>query len=190
MLICFVGNINAQVFIGVNSGLSLEATSAQAGGAGFNLGADFGFINTSHGTWGISANECLTLGTSSHTSTDLGVFHVADGWDNSSAFIWGAGLDIRSAVKSTYGRSITDDGISRVETGYRDSMGYGLMLRAGATFKWHFYLTGIVTVGRIITDKDEYSMTHTASGIHYNGYTTSSSNNIYCTVGATLGWRF
>lgn len=180
----------AQVFIGLNGGGNIEATSDGGGGLAIGVGADYGFLRTAIGTWGLSASRTLTIGTSSHTGTTLGVLHVSNDWRERTAFIWGAGLDIRSAGNATHSRAIEDDGTQRQETGYRDCQGYGIMLRAGLSFKWHLYLTGSMALGRFIADKDVYSMHHTADGIHYDGYNTSPEGRNYLNLGLSVGFRF
>lgn len=179
----------AQVFVGLNAGGNIEATS-DGGGLAIGVGADCGFFITTIGTWGLSASRSLTLGTTSHTSTTLGILHVSRNWRDRTAFIWGAGLDIRSSVDATHNRTIEDNGTLRQEIGYRDHKGYGLMLRAGVAFKWHLYLTGSVAFGGFSTDKDVYSMHHTPVGIHYDGYTSAPEDRTYLTLGVNIGYRF
>lgn len=179
----------AQVFVGLNGGGNIEATS-DGGGLAIGVGADCGFFITPIGTWGLSASRSLTIGTASHTNTTLGVLHLPRDWRDRTAFIWGAGLDIRSAVNATHNRTIEDNGTLRQEIGYRDRQGYGLMLRAGVAFKWHLYLTGSVAFGRFTADKDVYSMHHTPAGIHYDGYATTPDDCNYLTLGVNIGYRF
>jgi len=183
-------SLMAQVFVGLNGSGNIEATSDDGGGITIGMGADCGFLHTSIGTWGLSANRSLTLGTASHTGTTLSVLHVSNDWRDRTAFILGAGVDIRSAVDAIHSRTIEDDGTLRQEIGYRDRQGYGLLLRAGVSFKWHLYLTGNVTFGSFTADKDVYSMHHTPAGIHYDGYSTTSEDHYYFTLGINLGYRF
>lgn len=179
----------AQVFVGINGSGNIEATS-DGGGLGIGVGADCGFLISSIGTWGLSVSRSLTIGTASHTSTTFGVLHLPREWRDRTAFIWGAGLDIRSAVDATHNRTIEDNGTLRQEIGYRDHQGYGLMLRAGVSFKWHLYLTGSVAIGGFTADKDIYSMHHTPAGIHYDGYSTAPEDRTYLTLGLNIGFRF
>lgn len=183
-------SLKAQVFVDLNAGGNIEATSDEGGGLAIGVGADCGFIRTAIGTWGLSATRSLTIGTASHMGTTLGVLHVSNDWRERTAIIWGAGLDIRSAVDATHNRTIEDNGTLRQEIGYRDRQGYGLMLRAGVAFKWHLYLTGSVAFGSFTTDKDTYSMHHTPAGLHYDGYSTAPEDHHYFTLGVNLGYRF
>lgn len=182
--------VQAQVFVGLNAGGNIEATSDGGGGLTIGLGADCGFLRTSIGTWGLSASRSLTIGTASHTGTTFGVLHVSNDWRDRTTFIWGAGVDIRSSVDATHSRTIEDDGTIRQEIGYRDRQGYGLMLRAGVSFKWHLYLTGSVTFGSFTADKDVYSMHHTPAGIHYDGYSVSNESRTYYNLSINIGYRF
>ena len=183
-------SLKAQVFVGLNGGGNIESTSDGGGGLAIGVGADCGFLITSGGTWGLSASRSLTIGISSHTNTTLGMLHLPRDWRDRTAFIWGAGLDIRSAVDATQKRTIEDDGTLRQEIGYRDRQGYGLMLRAGVSFKWHLYLTGSVAFGSFTADKDVYSMHHTPTGIHYDGYSTAPEDRHYFTMGVNISYRF
>ena len=190
LLLGMACGVQAQVFVGLNAGGNIEATSDGGGGLTIGLGADCGFLRTSIGTWGLSASRSLTIGTASHTSTTFGVLHLPREWRDRTAFIWGAGLDIRSAVDATHNRTIEDNGTLRQEIGYRDHQGYGLMLRAGVSFKWHLYLTGSVAIGGFTADKDIYSMHHTPAGIHYDGYTASDESRTYYNLSVSIGYRF
>ena len=182
--------VQAQVFVGLNAGGNIEATSDGGGGLTIGLGADCGFLRTSIGTWGLSASRSLTIGTASHTGTTFGVLHVSNDWRDRTTFIWGAGVDIRSSVDATHSRTIEDDGTIRQEIGYRDRQGYGLMLRAGVSFKWHLYLTGSLAVGGFTSEKDTYSMSHTPAGLHYDGYRMEQENREYYNLGLNIGFRF
>lgn len=180
--------VSAQVFVGLNGGAGLESTSGNANGLTLGAGADLGFVNTAVGTFGLSANRSVSLGTAAHTG--LGVVYVAGGWRDRTALILGAGINLRSAVETPYGQIIEDDGTLRESIGYRDRRGYGLMLRAGVSFKWHLYLTGDVAFGSFTADKDVYSMHHTPAGIHYDGYSTAPEGRNYFNFGLNLGFRF
>ena len=179
---------SAQVFVGINGGAGIESTSGNANGLTLGAGVDFGFLNTAIGSFGLSTSHCASLGTAAHT--DLGVMYVSSGWRERNSLILGAGVDLRSAVTSAYGTSIEDNGTLRESIGYRDRHGYGLILRAGVSFKWHLYLTGSVAFGSFTADKDVYSMHHTPAGIHYDGYSTAPEDRHYFTLGVNIGYRF
>lgn len=188
MLLIGTMTASAQVFIGLNGGAGVETTTVNANGITIGAGADIGFINTSVGIFGLSVSRSISLGTASHS--DFGMMFVSCGWHDHTALILGAGIDIRSAVETPYGQTVEDNGIIRESIGYRDCQGYGLMLRAGVSFKWHLYITGSVAFGTFTADKDVYSMHHTPAGIHYDGYSTSNEDHNYTTIGITLGYRF
>ena len=179
---------SAQVFIGLNGCAGVETTSGNANGLTLGAGADLGFVNTAVGTFGFSASHSVSLGTAAHT--DLGVMYVASGWRERTALILCAGVDLRSTVSSAYGTYNNDDGTLRESVGYRDRQGYGLMLRAGVSFKWHLYLTGSVAFGSFTADKDIYSMHHTPAGLHYDGYSTSPEGHNYLSLVVNIGYRF
>lgn len=179
---------SAQVFVGLNGGMGVETTTVNANGITIGVGADLGFINTSVGTFGLSTIRSLSLGTAAHT--DLGLMFVAGNWRERTALILGAGVDLRSDVKTSYGQTIDDNGIKRESVTYRDRKGYGLMLRAGVSFKWHLYITGSMAFGNFTADKDVYSMHHTPAGIHYDGYASAPQNCSYFTLGVNIGYRF
>lgn len=188
MLLIGTMTASAQVFIGLNGSAGVETTTVNANGITIGAGADIGFINTSVGIFGLSVSRSISLGTASHS--DFGMMFVSCGWHDHTAIILGAGIDIRSAVETPYGQTVEDNGIIRESIGYRDCQGYGLMLRAGVSFKWHLYITGSVAFGTFTADKDVYSMHHTPAGIHYDGYSTSNEDHNYTTIGITLGYRF
>lgn len=179
---------SAQVFVGLNGGMGVETTTVNANGITIGVGADLGFINTSVGTFGLSTSRSFSLGTAAHT--DLGLMFVAGNWRERTALILGAGVDLRSDVKTSYGQTIDDNGIKRESITYRDRKGYGLMLRAGVSFKWHLYITGSMAFGNFTADKDIYSMHHTPAGIHYDGYASAPQNCSYFTLGVNIGYRF
>ncbi len=179
---------SAQVFVGLNGGMGVETTTVNANGINIGVGADLGFINTSVGTFGLSTSRSFSLGTAAHT--DLGLMFVAGNWRERTALILGAGVDLRSDVKTSYGQTIDDNGIKRESITYRDRKGYGLMLRAGVSFKWHLYITGSMAFGNFTADKDVYSMHHTPAGIHYDGYASAPQNCSYFTLGVNIGYRF
>lgn len=179
---------SAQVFVGLNGGMGVETTTVNANGITIGVGADLGFINTSVGTFGLSTSRSFSLGTAAHT--DLGLMFVAGNWRERTALILGAGVDLRSDVKTSYGQTIDDNGIRRESITYRDRKGYGLMLRAGVSFKWHLYITGSMAFGNFTADKDVYSMHHTPAGIHYDGYASAPQNCSYFTLGVNIGYRF
>lgn len=179
---------SAQVFVGLNGGMGVETTTVNANGITIGVGADLGFINTSVGTFGLSTSRSFSLGTAAHT--DLGLMFVAGNWRERTALILGAGVDLRSDVKTSYGQTIDDNGIKRESITYRDRKGYGLMLRAGVSFKWHLYITGSMAFGNFTADKDVYSMHHTPAGIHYDGYASAPQNCSYFTLGVNIGYRF
>lgn len=179
---------SAQVFVGLNGGMGVETTTVNANGITIGVGADLGFINTSVGTFGFSTSRSFSLGTAAHT--DLGLMFVAGNWRERTALILGAGVDLRSDVKTSYGQTIDDNGIKRESITYRDRKGYGLMLRAGVSFKWHLYITGSMAFGNFTADKDVYSMHHTPAGIHYDGYASAPQNCSYFTLGVNIGYRF
>lgn len=179
---------SAQVFVGLNGGMGVETTTVNANGITIGVGADLGFINTSVGTFGLSTSRGISLGTAAHT--DLGVMFVAGNWRERTALILGAGVDLRSDVKTSYGQTVEDNGIRRESIAYRDRKGYGLMLRAGVSFKWHLYITGSMAFGNFTADKDIYSMHHTPAGIHYDGYASAPQNCSYFTLGVNIGYRF
>lgn len=179
---------SAQVFVGLNGGMGVETTTVNANGITIGVGADLGFINTSVGTFGLSTSRSFSLGTAAHT--DLGLMFVAGNWRERTALILGAGVDLRSDVKTSYGQTVDDNGIKRESITYRDRKGYGLMLRAGVSFKWHLYITGSMAFGNFTADKDVYSMHHTPAGIHYDGYASAPQNCSYFTLGVNIGYRF
>ena len=188
LLLIVTMSASAQVFGGINGGTGLEATTGNAAGITLCAGADIGFVNTAVGTFGLSASRSVSLGTATHT--DFSVMYVSNGWRERTALILGAGVDLRSSVTSAYGTSVEDDGTLRESIGYRDRQGYGLMFRAGVSFKWHIYLTGSVAFGSFTADKDVYSMHHTPAGIHYDGYTSAPEDHRYFTLGVNIGYRF
>lgn len=179
---------SAQVFAGLNGGAGVETTTGNAKGITIGAGADIGFINTSAGIFGLSVSRSISLGTASHS--DFGMMFVSCGWHDHTAIILGAGIDIRSAVETPYGQTVEDNGIIRESIGYRDCQGYGLMLRAGVSFKWHLYITGSVAFGTFSAEKDVYSMHHTPAGIHYDGYASTPTDCSYFTLGVNIGFRF
>ncbi len=180
--------LQAQIFIGINAGAGLEGTTGNTSGITLGVGTDIGFINTSVGMWGLSASRHLSLGTANHT--DFGILHLPQDWHKCTAFLWGAGLDIRSAMGTPYGQSIEDDGTLRRSIGYRDNMGFGVMLRIGVSSPKHFYLSGSIAVGAFTSNKDTYTLTHTASGLHYNGFASTTEDRSYLTLGIHIGYRF
>lgn len=188
LLLIVTMTASAQVFVGLNGGAGFENTNGNAKGITIGAGVDIGFINTSVGTFGLSASRSLSLGTAAHTN--LGMIYVTGGWRKHIGLILGAGIDLRNAVEIPYGQTVLDNGALRESVGYRDRQGYGLMLRAGFALKWHLYLTGSVAFGTFTADKDVYSMHHTPAGIHYDSYSTSTENHNYTTIGITLGYRF
>lgn len=175
----------AQTFIGLNVGIGVES-AGDNGGLTYGASADFGFLNTSFGTWGLFASLNNSIGTAGHT--DLGIIHLSRQWRDRTSFIWGAGIDIRSALEIPYGRTGSDDGTEI--TGFHDQKGYGLVLRAGVSFKSHLYLTGSFAFGKYTLVKDIYSLSHTPAGLHYDGYRAEESDNSYYTVGLNIGYKF
>lgn len=183
-------SLKAQVFVGLNNNGNIEATSDEGSGIAIGVGVDCGFLRTTLGTWGLTVSRSLTLGTSSHTGTTIGIMHVSNDWRERTALLLGAGLDIRSAVDAAHSWTTEDNGTLREGIGYRDRQGYGLMLRAGVSFKWHLYLTGNVAFGGFTADKDVYSMHHTPAGIHYDGYSCTPEKRHYFTFGINIGFHF
>lgn len=179
---------SAQVFFGLNGGAGVESTTGNANGITIGAGADFGFINTTVGTFGLSACRSIGIGTAAHTG--LGMMFVSRGWHEGTAFILGAGIDLRSTVDTPYGQTIEDNGALRESISYRDRKGYGVLLRAGVSFKWNLYITGSVAFGTFSADKDVYSMHHTPTGIHYDGYVSTPTDCSYFTLGVNIGFRF
>lgn len=188
LLLVATTTVSAQVFVGLGVNSGVESTTGNATGITLGAGADLGFINTSLGTFGLSASGSLSLGTAAHTG--LGVMYVSRDWRERSAFIFGAGIDLRSAVDAPYGQTVEDNGTLRESVGYRDRQGYGLILRAGVSFNRHLYVTGSVTFGSFTTNKDIYSLHHTPAGFHYEGYSTASEDSTYLTLGVNIGYRF
>ncbi len=188
LLLASAFNGHPQAFFGVNAGAALESTTNDATGIIIGAGVDFGFLNTSAGLWGLSASHNLSLGTANHTN--IGILHLPQNWDDRTALFWGAGIDIRSAVQTPYGQTIEDNGTGRQCVCYRDNQGYGLMLRLGISFPNHFYLAGSIAFGAISANKDIYSMTYTAAGLHYDGFNTIDEDRSYLTLGLNIGYRF
>lgn len=178
----------AQTFVGLNVNAGIEGTTGDAQGITFGAGADFAFAKTSLGTWGLFASRNFSLGTAGHT--DLGIMYLPRDWRGRIALIWGAGVDIRSAVETPYGQSFEDDGALRQSIGYRDRKGYGVVLRAGVSFKHHFYLTGAFALGGFTSENDIYTMSHTPAGLHYDGYSFATEDRLYYCVNLCLGYRF
>ena len=188
LLLWFTCGAQAQTFIGLNAGAGVESTTGDAAGLTLGVGADLGFINTSIGTWGIFGSRSVSLGTAGHTG--LGIMHLPRDWRDRTAFIWGVGADLRSAVSTPYGQTIEDNGTLRESIGYRDQKGYGVVFRAGVSFKWHLYLTGSLAVGGFTSEKDTYSMSHTPAGLHYDGYSVANESRTYCNLSVNIGFRF
>jgi len=180
--------VQAQAFFGINAGVGLESTSGSSSGVTIAAGVDYGFINTSIGVWGLSASRCLSLGTANHT--DFSILHLPQDWHKRTAFFWAVGLDLRSAVETTYGQFVEDDGVTRNSVGYRDDNGYGLSLRVGVSSTKHLYLAGSIAVGAFTANKDAYTLTHTAAGLHYEGFSSSTEDRIYLTLGVNIGYGF
>jgi len=178
----------AQMFVGLNAGAGLEKTSRDATGVTLGVGADFGFLNTSLGTWGLFGSRSFSLGTSGHTA--LGVVHLPSDWDSRTGFMWGVGIDLRSAINTPYGQTIEDNGTLYENISFRDRRGYGVVLRAGVSFKDYLYLTGSLAFGSVTTEKDIYSMSHTSAGLHFNGYGAVDERNSYFNLGVAIGFRF
>ncbi len=178
----------AQTFVGLNVNAGIEGTTGDAQGITFGAGADFAFAKTSLGTWGLFASRNFSLGTAGHT--DLGIMYLPRDWRGRTALIWGAGVDLRSAVATPYGQYIEDDGTMRQSIGFRDQRGYGLVLRAGASFKRHFYITGSLVFGGFTSEKDTYTMSHTPAGLHYDGYDVTKEDRLYYCFNISLGFKF
>lgn len=178
----------AQTFVGLNVNAGIEGTTGDAQGITFGAGADFAFVNTPLGTWGLFASRNFSLGTAGHTA--LGIMHLPRDWRGRTALIWGAGVDLRSAVATPYGQYVEDDGTLRRSIGFRDQRGYGLVLRAGVSFKYLFYITGSLAFGGFTSEKDTYTMSHTPAGLHYDGYSFATEDRLYYCVNLCLGYRF
>jgi len=188
LLFLVVCGSQAQMFVGLNAGAGLENTSRDATGITLGAGADFGFLNTSLGTWGLFGSRSFSLGTSGHTA--LGIVHLPSDWDSRTGFMWGVGVDLRSAINTPYGQTIEDNGSLYENISFRDRMGYGVVVRAGVTFKELFYLTGSLAFGSVTTEKDVYSMSHTSAGLHFNGYSAINERNSYFNLGVAIGFGF
>lgn len=178
----------AQTFVGLNVNAGIEGTTGDTKGITLGAGADFAFAKTTLGTWGLFASHNFSLGTAGHT--DLGIMHLPRDWRGRVALIWGAGVDLRSAVATAYGQYVEDDGTLRQSIGFRDRKGYGVVLRAGASFKRHFYITGSLAFGGFTSEKDTYTMSHTPAGLHYEGYDVTSEDRLYYCLNISLGFKF
>lgn len=188
LLIGLAGGAQSQTFIGIEANAGVENTTGNVKGVTLGVGADFAFANTALGKWGIFASRSFSLGTAGHTA--LGIMHLPRDWRGHTALIWGIGIDLRSAVETPYNQSIEDDGTLRRSIGYRDLKGYGVVLRAGASFKSHFYLTGAFALGGLTSENDIYSMSHTPAGLHYDGYNADGEDRLYYCINISLGYRF
>lgn len=189
--ILFLGlsySAQSQAFVGAGGQLCMEAAGVEANGITIGGGIDIGCLILQSGTWGFFAQRDFGIATASHTG--LGVLHLPRDWKEHTSFIWGAGIDIRSAVPTPYGQEFEFDGQNPHSQSFHAGQGYGFRFRAGVSFKWHIYLMGTVAVGSFSQFRDVYNMHTTQAGLHYDGFHSSEEGRGYLMLGLNLGYRF